>query len=242
MSERGRLLVQVLRLSAELRLSAQQLREDDDEALHRLRITLRSLDALLRLLPTDISESLRLRVRACARVSGVLRDYQVLATQLPSSLGGQRFDLAQATAWLQQTGLLLQLQAQLEVWPQQFLLAEGKALRRHLAQSRKRQWQALSEALADESVDWHRLRLLIKQVRYSAELLPGDRSIRPRQQLRELRRLQGLLGDWHDRQRWLELTKGMTTLQALQQRWQAELVQLNIRLPAALQRLARRLR
>lgn len=241
MSEADRLLIQVLRLSAQLRLSTQQLQEDDDETLHRLRIVLRSLDALLLLLPQAISEGLRLQVRACARVSGVLRDYQVLAAQLPSSSGGQRFDLAQATVWLQQSGLLQQLQAQLEVWPQQFLMAEGKALRCYLAQSRKRQWQTLSEALQDDSADWHRLRLLIKQVRYSAELLPGSRPLRTRQ-LRELRRLQGLLGDWHDRQRWLELTQGMTTLQALQQRWQAELVQLNMGLPAALQRLIRRLR
>lgn len=241
MSESDRLLIQVLRLSAQLRLITQQLQEDDDEALHRLRIVLRSLDALLLLLPQAISEGLRLHVRACARVSGVLRDYQVLAAQLPSSSGVQRFDLAQMTVWMQQSGLLLQLQAQLEVWPQQFLMAEGKALRCHLAQSRKRQWQALSETLEDESADWHRLRLLIKKVRYSAELLPGSRPLRTHQ-LRELRRLQGLLGDWHDRQRWLELTQGMTTLQALQQRWQAELVQLNMDLPAALQRLIRRLR
>lgn len=126
MNERGRLLVQVLRLSAQLHLSAQPLREDDDEALHRLRIALRSLDALLRLLPADISESLRLRVRACARVSGVLRDYQVLAAQLPSLAGRQGLGLAQATAWLQQTGLLQQLQAELEVWPQQLLQAEAR--------------------------------------------------------------------------------------------------------------------
>lgn len=241
MNERGRLLVQVLRLSAQLHLSAQQLREDDDEALHRLRIALRSLDALLRLLPADISESLRLRVRACARVSGVLRDYQVLAAQLPSLAGRQGLGLAQATAWLQQTGLLQQLQAELEVWPQQLLQAEGKALRRHLVQARRRQWQALYDALEGTSADWHRLRLLIKQVRYSAELLPGDRPIRPRQ-LRELRGLQALLGDWHDRLRWLELTEGMTDLQSLQQCWQVELVQLSTRLPAALQRLALHLR
>ncbi|MBB6341695.1 CHAD domain-containing protein [Pseudomonas fluvialis] len=240
MSECGRLLVQVLRLSAQLHLSAQQLREDDDEALHRLRIALRSLDALLRLLPTEISGSLRLRVRACARVSGVLRDYQVLAAQLPPGAGGEGIGLAQATAWLQQTGLLQQLQTELEVWPQQLLLAEDKALRRHLAQTRRRQWQVLCEALEGDSVDWHRLRLLIKQVRYSAELLPGDRPIRPRQ-LRELRRLQVLLGDWHDRQRWLELAQGVAALQPLQQRWQVELVQLSTSLPEVLQQLARRL-
>lgn len=241
MSERGRLLIQVLRLNAQLRLSAQQLQEDDDEALHRLRIALRSLDALLRLLPADISESLRPRVRACARVTGVLRDHQVLAVQLPPLAGRQGPDLAQSTAWLQQTGLLQQLQAELEAWPQQLLLAEGKALRRHLVQARRRQWQALCHALEGASADWHRLRLLIKQVRYSAELLPGDRPIRPRQ-LRELRRLQALLGDWHDRLRWLELTQGMAELQSLQQCWQVELLQLSARLPAALQRLVRRLR
>ena len=241
MSERSRLLIQVLRLSAQLRQSAQQLQEDDDEALHRLRIALRSLDALLRLLPAEISESLRLRVRACARVSGVLRDYQVLAAQLPSLADWQGIGLVQATAWLQQTVLLQQLQAELEVWPQQLLQAEGKALRLHLATARQRQWQALYDALEGASADWHRLRLLIKQVRYSAELLPGDRPIRPRQ-LRELRRLQALLGDWHDRLRWLELTQGMAELQSLQQCWQVELVQLSTCLPVALQRLARRLR
>jgi len=221
----------VLRIQMRLFACRERLRvSTDDEALHDLRIALRQLRSLLRpLSSTAVCEALQQRAAELGRLTGPLRDLEVLLGYLQQ----QGFDsAAQSRQPLLQQGYLqlldsapvAQLLSALDDWPQQWRQAASngqlsglhKRIRQRLRKDRKR----LEQALLDPAHDRHRLRLLVKRLRYAAEAYPqlADLSGRMRMQLKQA---QSALGDWHDHWQWLQRAEAEADLQPCVPAWHA---------------------
>ncbi|MFV9681341.1 CHAD domain-containing protein [Pseudomonas sp. NY15367] len=218
-------------LALQVRLYACQARLadcTDPEALHDLRIALRQLRSLLRpLRGLPAVDALEQSAAVLGRLSGPLRDREVLKAEL------ERLGLAQLSpideaqraagyAALARSGELADLMLLLDGWPsnwrdaaRQGQLSEvEKRIRRRL----RRQQRQLARALRDPAHDRHRLRLLIKRVRYAAETYPEQSRLSKAAQQR-LKRAQSALGDWHDHLQWLAQTEVLTSLQPCRTAW-----------------------
>ncbi|WP_455924736.1 CHAD domain-containing protein [Pseudomonas putida] len=236
-------------LGVEVRLMACQARlqaQTDPEALHDLRTTVRRLRSLIRpLRGLPGVDQLEEAARGVGQLTTPYRDREVLAAHLRK---GGHDDLAAVR------------EAQMrDVFPQVADSAELKRLVRILdgfprfarAAARQKligglsgkikkrlakQWRQLEDALKDPGHDRHRLRLLIKRARYGAEAYPAlDKADAPL--LKQLKRAQGALGDWHDNWQWLlQVEKEPDLLPCLQQ-WQAGLIKGEQRSDRALDKL-----
>lgn len=110
----------------------------------------------------------------------------------------------------------------LDEWPQELAVQQAngelddlhKKVRRYL----RKQRALLVEALRDAEHDRHRVRLLIKRVRYTAEAYP-QLSPLSAAQVRLLKKGQALLGDWHDHLQWLARAETEKDLQVFVQAW-----------------------
>ncbi|MDG1582016.1 CHAD domain-containing protein [Pseudomonas sp. GOM6] len=205
----------------------------DDEALHELRIAVRRLRSLLRPLRQEpLCAALEQSAGALGKASGPLRDLEVLAAELRrlgQSEAAQRRLAERDDGYAQLlAGVPLQrLQIRLDDWPQDCRDAHrdgqwqagAKQVRRNLA----RQVRKLTAALRDPSHDRHRLRLLIKRLRYCAEAWPAYSELSA-STLRALRQAQGALGDWHDHLQWLLRVQSEADLLPCVQHWQVELL------------------
>jgi CHAD domain-containing protein len=225
-----RILARVLAL--QVRLYACQARlagATDAEALHDLRIALRQLRSLLRpLRGLPAVDALEQGAAVLGRLSGPLRDREVLAAEL-RRLG--LAELAQAGeaqrvaghAAIAASRELADLLLLLDAWPGNWrqaaaegqLRGVGKRIRRRL----RRQQRQLADALRDPAHDRHRLRLLIKRVRYAAEAYPAHSGLGAAAQGR-LKRAQSELGDWHDHLQWLAQSDSIDALQPCRVAWQ----------------------
>jgi CHAD domain-containing protein len=87
-----------------------------------------------------------------------------------------------------------------------------KGLRPRIEKRLAKQWQKLDEALKDPDHDRHRLRLLIKRVRYAAEAYPELDTL-PAKAMSHLKKAQAALGDWHDCWQWLVQAEHQADLQ-----------------------------
>lgn len=226
-------------LALQVRLYACQARLadcTDSEALHDLRIALRQLRSLLRpLRGLPGVDALEQGAAVLGRLSGPLRDREVLLAELtgrelPHPLPLDAPSRAAGYAMLATSRELMDVLHLLDRWPaswreaaRQGLLSDlGRRIRRRL----RRQQRQLAEALRDPAHDRHRLRLLIKRVRYAAETYPQHSGLSKAAQLR-LKRAQSALGDWHDHLQWLAQTEASEALQScraawLQAQWAAE--------------------
>jgi len=93
-----------------------------------------------------------------------------------------------------------------------------KGLRKRIEKRLGKQWKKLDDALHDPAHDRHRLRLLIKRVRYGIEAYPElDRL--PKAALPRLKAAQGALGDWHDCWQWLARAQEEADLQPFVAVW-----------------------
>lgn len=222
-------------LALQVRLYACQARlcaDTDDEALHDLRIALRKLRSLLkplRALPSV--EPLEQAAAVLGRLTGPLRDREVLLAELQrrgqgayvatqaQPLQRQRAAVAGAREFTE----LLQL---LDAWPQRWRQAgrEGhlKGAENRVRRGMRRQQRKLARALRDPQHDRHRLRLLIKRVRYGAQTYPQASELAAPVRQR-LKRAQGDLGAWHDRLQWLARVETEQPLAACRDAWQQEL-------------------
>ncbi|MNF39015.1 CHAD domain protein [compost metagenome] len=123
---------------------------------------------------------------------------------------------------------LARLLAVLDAMPQ-FLRASQRqgllhGLRALVDKRLTKQWSKLNKALRDPAHDRHRLRLLIKRVRYAEESYPQlDRA--PAQTVKCLKRAQSLLGDWHDHVQWLLQAGQQADLQPCVAVWNLALAQ-----------------
>ena len=208
-----RLVAQVLGL--EVRLLACQARlsaRTDPEALHDLRTTVRRMRSLLRpLRGLPGVEQLEAAASAVGSLTTPLRDREVLAAYLlqhgqPEAAQRRMAQMDEAYPAVAAIPELNQLLIILDAFPRFLRAAQRqdllKGLRKRIVRRLAKQWKKLDEALHDPAHDRHRLRLLIKRVRYGIEAYPElDRL--PKAALPRLRSAQAALGDWHDCWQWL---------------------------------------
>jgi CHAD domain-containing protein len=208
-----RLVAQVLGL--EVRLLACQARlsaRTDPEALHDLRTTVRRLRSLLRpLRGLPGVEQVEAAASRVGELTTPLRDREVLAAYLlqhdqPEAAQRRMVQMAEAYPAVAGSPELAHLLMILDAFPR-FLRASQrqgllKSLRKRIEKRLAKQWKKLDVALHDPAHDRHRLRLLIKRVRYGIDAYPElDRL--PKAALPRLKSAQGALGDWHDCFQWL---------------------------------------
>lgn len=208
-----RLVAHVLGL--EVRLLACQARlsaRTDPEALHDLRTTVRHMRSLLRpLRGLPGVEQLEVAASAVGDLTTPLRDREVLAAYLlqhdqPEAAQRRMAQMDEAYPAVAASPELGQLLIILDAFPRFLRAAQRqgllKGLRKRIVKRLAEQWKNLDAALHDPAHDRHRLRLLIKRVRYGIEAYPElDRL--PKAALPRLRSAQAALGDWHDCWQWL---------------------------------------
>jgi CHAD domain-containing protein len=244
----NRLVAHVLGL--EVRLLACQARlsaRTDPEALHDLRTTVRRLRSLLR--PLRGLPGVEQLEAAASRVGDLttpLRDREVLAAYLlehdqPEAAHRRMAQMAEAYPAVATSPEVAQLLMILDAFPR-FLRASQrqglvKGLRQRIEKRLAKQWKKLDKALHDPAHDRHRLRLLIKRVRYGIEAYPElDRL--PKTAMPRLKSAQGALGDWHDCLQWLAMAEQETDLQPCVTDWKTAMAKAEGRADRVLDKLS----
>ena len=227
------LIAEVVRAQIRLQACRERLAaRTDGEALHDMRIALRKLRSALRpLRGLPGVEVLEEAAKALGEVSGPLRDREVLLAELenwelPEAIQWRRTELEKGYRRVLRSAQLQQLLAILAAWPALWRTAErnrllpplGTRVDKRLARERHR----LADALRASAHDPHRLRLLIKRVRYGAQAYPQRAGI-PNRAAKALQRAQAALGEWHDRLQWLERAKVEPDLYICCAAWQLQL-------------------
>ncbi|BCX66912.1 MULTISPECIES: CHAD domain-containing protein [Pseudomonas] len=243
----NRLVAHVLGL--EVRLLAIQARlsaRTDPEALHDLRTTVRRLRSLLRpLRGLPGVEQLEAAASHVGDLTTPLRDREVLAAYLlqhgqPEAARRRMVQMAQAYPAVATSMELTQLLLILDAFPrflraaqrQELLNGLGKLIEKRLA----KQWKKLDKALHDPAHDRHRLRLLIKRVRYGIEAYPELNRL-PDAAMPRLKAAQGALGDWHDCVQWLAIAEQEADLQPCVAEWKTAMVKAEQRADRVLDKL-----
>ena len=228
-----RIIANIVRLEVRLLACQARLQADTDpEALHDLRTTVRRLRSLLRPLrglPGVVQ--LEMSASQVGILTTPLRDLEVLAAHLQQQgypvQAARRFEqLSGSYAAVADSAQLTQLLMILDVFPRFIRAAQREGMLRGLRQRIEgvldKQWQTLEKALNDPGHDRHRVRLLIKRVRYAAEAYPQlDRL--PVLVLGRLKEAQKALGEWHDAWQWLVQAEHQPDLQPCVEQWQAAL-------------------
>ncbi|MFJ7106547.1 CHAD domain-containing protein [Pseudomonas sp. NPDC098740] len=244
----NRLVAHVLGL--EVRLLACQARlsaRTDPEALHDLRTTVRRLRSLLR--PLRGLPGVEQLEAAASRVGDLttpLRDREVLAAYLlehdqPEAAHRRMGQMAEAYPAVATSPEVAQLLMILDAFPR-FLRASQrqgllKGLRQRIEKRLAKQWEKLDKALHDPAHDRHRLRLLIKRVRYGIEAYPElDRL--PKAAMPRLKSAQGALGDWHDCWQWLARSEQEADLQPCVAAWKTAMAKAEGRADRVLDKLS----
>ena len=237
-------------LSLEVRLLACQARmtaRTDPEALHDLRTTVRRLRSLLRpLRGLPGVEQLEDASSAVGQLTTPWRDREVLAAYLlehdqPEAAQRRMAQMAEAYPALAASAELASLLMILDAFPR-FLRASQrqgllKGLDKRIEKRLGKQWKKLDEALHDPAHDRHRLRLLIKRVRYGIEAYPElDRL--PKAAMPRLKSAQGALGDWHDCLQWLAMAEQETDLQPCVADWKTAMAKAEGRADRVLDKLS----
>jgi CHAD domain-containing protein len=243
-----RLVAHVLGL--EVRLVACQARltaRTDPEALHDLRTTVRRLRSLLRpLRGLPGVEQLETAASAVGDLTTPWRDREALAAYLlehdqPEAAQRRLAQMAEAYPAVASSTELAQLLVILDAFPrflraaqrQDLLQGLGKRIKKRLG----KQWKKLDEALHDPAHDRHRLRLLIKRVRYGIDAYPElDRL--PKAAMPRLKSAQGALGDWHDCLQWLAIAEQEADLRPCVAGWHTAMAKAEQRADRVLDKLS----
>lgn len=243
-----RLVAHVMGLEVGLMASQARLEaRTDPEALHDLRTTVRRLRSLLR--PLRGLPGVAQLEAAASRVGDLttpLRDREVLAAYLlshdqPQAAHRRMAQMAEAYPAVAASTELAQLLQILDAFPR-FLRASQrqgllKGLRPNIEKRLAKQWKKLDTALHDPAHDRHRLRLLIKRVRYGIEAYPElDRL--PKAAMPRLKAAQAALGDWHDCWQWLVRAEHEADLQPCISTWQTTMAKAESRADRVLDKLS----
>lgn len=204
----------------------------DSEALHDLRIHVRRLRSILRpLRGLPAVAGLESAAKALGAVSTPLRDLEVLAGYLQeqglATPANRRTALVEKSySQLAAGPELAALFKRLDAFPEALRAAHRQGalgkLDKHIAKRLAKQYQHLTEALSDPQHDRHRLRLLIKRVRYGADAYPQFVQM-PKRMMQRLKAAQTALGDWHDHVQWLNQAQQHADLQPCVATWQSAL-------------------
>jgi CHAD domain-containing protein len=239
----------VVRTQVRLFACRERLQADtDNEALHDLRIALRQLRSLLRpLTALTACADLQQRAAELGRLTGPLRDLEVLHGYLHEqglNLAAQARQplLRQGYSALLSSAPLAHLLTALDEWPQQWREAAGsgelRGLHTLIGKRLRKDRQRLLQALLDPAHDRHRLRLLVKRLRYTAEAYPQLSELSGRTRMR-LKQAQSALGDWHDHWQWLLRAESEADLQPCVNTWRAAMQRAEQEADLALAQLAK---
>lgn len=243
-----RLIAQVLSLEVRLLACRERVRSHTDtEALHDLRTTVRRLRSLLRpLRGLPAVESLEQAAADVGRLTTPLRDREVLAAYLHEHgyhVAAQRRteQLSEDYQAVAESVELARLFEVLDAFPR-FVRASQRqgllrGLRPRIEKRLAKQWKALEETLHDPAHDRHRLRLLIKRVRYAAEAWPQLDQLPPAAMAR-LKSAQSALGDWHDCWQWLAQADLQPDLQPCVPGWRLTMARAEGRADRVLEKLS----
>lgn len=245
------LIAQVIALEIRLHVCTERLvARTDDEALHDLRVATRRLRSLLRplrgLAAVDVLEQ---AAADLARLSSPLRDLEVLIAELRSHrlerlVPARERALRSGYAQFLLAPELTHLLQVLEAWPHLMRVCEREGLltglrqkiEKFLGKSRRQ----LVQALRSPDHDRHRLRLLIKRLRYGLDAYPDLADLSPRtRQL--LVGAQTALGNWHDHFQWLARAENEADLRPRVRAWQVAMHAAEVRSDRVLEKLLRRL-
>ncbi|MGY2398072.1 CHAD domain-containing protein [Pseudomonas sp. SDO5271_S396] len=230
-------------LSCQARLAA----VTDDEALHDLRTTVRRLRSLLRpLRGLPGVEQLEVAASAVGQLTTPLRDREVLAAYLHRQgyheAADRRLRLQpEAYRHVAQSQALSHLLLIIDAFPRFIRASEHqkllKGLRPRIEKRLTKQWNTLGEALQDPDHDRHRLRLLIKRVRYAAEAYPELDKL-PAKAVSRLKGAQAALGDWHDCWQWLAQAGHQADLQPCVAVWHRTMAKAQVEADRVLDKLS----
>lgn len=237
----GQLIARFIALDVELLATRARLQaRTDSEALHDLRVVVRRLRSLLRpLRGLPGVETLEEVTAELGRLSSPLRDLEVLIVEL-ERLGqvqaavARREVLQRGYARLLGDPALARLDHCLTLLPG--LLRESqregllKGWRQKVHRRLVHQCQRLQAALADPAHDRHRLRILVKRLRYATEAWPRQLRV----PTEALKAAQSALGDWHDRLVLCHRAAEERDLQPCLAHWQRELAAAEVEGDAAL--------
>ena len=243
-----RLVAHVLGL--EVRLLACQARltaRTDPEALHDLRTTVRRLRSLLRpLRGLPGVEQLETAASGVGDLTTPWRDREVLAAYLvqhdqPEAAQRRLAQMAAAYPAVASSTELAQLLVILDAFPR-FLRASQrqgllKGLGKRIEKRLGKQWKKLDKALHDPAHDRHRLRLLIKRVRYGIDAYPELDHL-PKAAMPRLKSAQGALGDWHDCLQWLAIAEQEADLRPCVAGWHTAMAKAEQRADRVLDKLS----
>lgn len=222
------IVTQLRRLETALNEALLRLQQaQDTEALHDLRVCLRRIRSLLR--PLRGSPGATRLDRAAAelgRLTTPLRDLEVLIAELARhrldwQANVRRSDLQALCRQLLAHPQLIDFPLLLHAWPRRFRRTARRTAKYRLNRRLQRQQRQLRRALADTGYDRHRLRLLIKRLRYAAEAYPQRLSLSA-EATAGLKAAQNALGDWHDREVWCLQAEHQADLWPLLPLWQVE--------------------
>lgn len=166
----------------------------DTEALHDLRVCLRRIRSLLRPLRGCPGATRLDRAAAeLGRLTTPLRDLEVLIAELARhhldwQANVRQSDLQARCRQLLAHPQLIDFPSRLHAWCRRFRRTARRAAKHRLDRHLLRQQRQLRRALADTGYDRHRLRLLIKRLRYAAEAYPQRLPSLPKRQRASRRR------------------------------------------------------
>ncbi|MEB0078989.1 CHAD domain-containing protein [Pseudomonas sp. CCI3.2] len=231
-------------MACQARLSA----ETDSEALHDLRINVRRLRSLLRPLNgLPGVEQLETAAKAVGQLTTPLRDREVLVGYLEqrgmAEAARQRSrSLSDAYLGVASSAQLNQLFSVLDAFPRFLRASQHQGLlhdlKKRIETRLNKQWKKLHQTIDDPAHDRHRLRLLIKRVRYAAEAYPElDKTSQTTQ--KRLKEAQTALGDWHDHLQWLAQAQEHTDLLRCVPGWERDIETAETNADRALERLGK---
>lgn len=209
------------------------IQQQNPDALHQLRISLRQLRSLLRPLRANFEEAMTLDrlVQHVMASTNPIRDREVLILEL------QQQQMPELTPHYQEEIAAAYLQVAQQ--PELEAIHQGLCdvslgwksvsahTAHHLEKHIRQQWQLYTQKLLKlmqhDLQDKHRIRVLIKHLRYSSEtyqaVLPQSAST----QIQALKDLQAVLGKWHDYLIFLAFAQQQPELQVLIPIWQQQL-------------------
>ncbi len=209
----------------------QPAESQNPETLHTLRVSLRQLHSLLLPLGKHLSGAADLdrEVKRSLKLTNQIRDQEVLIQEL---MHQHHPELAQVyTTRLQ--GEIERVYRELRLdkickhldmlpdyWARKVPAREAKQLSRYISAEWLRTRDKLTRSIRQATPDKHRLRLLIKQLRYNSESYAAILPKKMRTETARLKQVQEVLGTWHDVEVWLEAIKVHPDLAILAPNWQ----------------------
>jgi CHAD domain-containing protein len=203
------------KLSRKLRkLRKRLLASYDAEDLHQLRVAMRRIRSLLKQLPGGKARRLRRAWGELAATTNAARDWDTLFSYAGDTLLPAQFD--QLRPWLEQhrevthQWVIAMLQSQQWQDASKHLRETERVAKKQRSAPRIGRQEfvraihkvnaAGRKALAaDDDRRWHKLRIRIKELRYTVDRLGGQLPERQSQTtLEHCKRLQEQLGGWHD--------------------------------------------